>query len=157
VWLTFNGPLLLLNNNKPVSQYTNVDEDRLSGAALTTAMPMTGAGIWANHTRMVLTSLARIAGNNQSAIYLSSGTARFNAVHMLNNRAKDAVLVFASSTATFDGNFSCAQDVDPLGLDFHISAASTTCVLAKDLKVDFYGPTRFINDVQERFVECLAC
>jgi hypothetical protein len=164
VWLTSKGPLLLLHNNKPVSQYAKVggsagetaylDESIKSNA---TVMPMTGAGIWANHTRIVLTSLATIAGKNQSALYLDSGTASFNAVHMLNNRAKDAVLVFVKSSSTSEGDFSCAQDVNPLDLDFHISAASTTCVLATDSKVDFNSPARFINSVQERFVHYLAC
>jgi hypothetical protein len=161
VWLTFNGPLLLLRNNKPVRWYTRLDGHAGDGDpnfidvaynASLISMPMTGAGIWANHTRIVLKSTTTIIGNNQSAVYLNSSSASFAAVHMLNNRAKDALLVFASSTVTFNGDFSCAQDVNPLELDLHISAASTTCVLATDSKVDFTGPACFINNVQERYV-----
>lgn len=152
VWITFNGPLLLLNNSKPAtgSAFSDVFDDT-SGPfppSDATAMPTNGAGILAVYTELVLKKMATITGNVASAVYLNSGTASFAAVRMLNNRAQNAVLVFVNSSAAFTGEFSCSQDVNPLDLDPSVRANSTTCVLAANSSLEFQGPASFVNNVQ---------
>jgi hypothetical protein len=153
--LAFNGTLLLLGNNKPVSEFTEQAEDwgpiyASPKDVNATAMSITGAGIWANHTRIVLRATTTISANNQSALYLNSGSARFNAVRLLDNTATDAVLVFVNASSTFAGTFDCAQSGNPLDIDPKSNAGSSTCVLAQDSSLEFNGPASFTNNLQRR-------
>lgn len=156
VWMTFHGPLLLLSNNKPVSSFTVDEFIEPLKPANATIMPMDGAGIWAVHTTMWLGATATITANNQSAVYLDSGTARFAAVRMLNNRANSAVLLFVNSSSSFAGTFDCSQNANPTDLAPYSRVQSTTCVLADNSSLRFNAPAIFAGNVQNGSVVAVA-
>lgn len=149
MWIEFNGQLLLLNNSKSVSNFTSIYDHPLPAAGNATVMSMNGAGIWATHTAIAIKGGTIISANNQSAVYMNASTVKFSSLRMLNNQAKNAVLVFVNSSAIFADRFNCSQAANPLDLDPRVHVPSTTCVLAYESTLRFNESARFSNSVQD--------